>query len=86
MDPAPPPEGVLLHAVRWWRRCVRGDPDWTRWHLSRNADVTLCGQRIPLAIQGGSFLPETDEDPARATCRRCRRVHETAERSGPTGS
>lgn len=66
-------EGIMEmepHAVRWALRKVRNELDYTRWHYARNADWTLCGHVIRLAVE--TFLPETDEV-ERVDCRQCLR-------------
>lgn len=63
------------HAVRWYRRVLRGQmrEDWTRWHWTENASFTVCGVPIPIGIDGGSFLPETDDDLRVVDCKHCAR-------------
>jgi hypothetical protein len=67
------------HAVRWASRTVAGINElaYGKWHWTEDANVTLCGSRIRLGIDGGSFLPDTDDDPARVDCKRCKRVSPT---------
>jgi hypothetical protein len=62
-------------AVRWYRRRTMGGvlPDWTRWHWTEDGLFTVCGWAIPLAIDGGSFVPETDSRMGRVDCQNCRR-------------
>lgn len=63
------------HAVRWARRELKHlfDMDWTQWHWTEDASFTLCGVAIPIALPGGSFCPDTDDEESRVTCRRCLR-------------
>jgi len=62
-----------MHAVRWARRYLHRMMalDYTKWHATRDANLTLCGCSIPLAINGGTFLPETDDELSRVDCKRC---------------
>ena len=61
------------HAVRWYRRWIKRDfrKEWGRWHWTDDADMTVCGIRIRIGIEGGSFLPETDDEVQTVTCKRC---------------
>jgi hypothetical protein len=64
----------VRHAVRWARRKLQRtySMDWTRWHITDDACVTLCGVHIGIAL-AGRFLPESDDEwQCVATCRRCR--------------
>ncbi len=59
------------HAVRWYRReNAQFGEFWTKWHGSSDSTLTWCGRRIPLAIEGGSFLPGIEEVEM-VNCRRC---------------
>lgn len=64
---------VEPHAVRWARRKVRNEYDWTRWHWTTDANFTLCKRVIRLAYDEGTCLPETSDDPVDVDCRSCRR-------------
>lgn len=48
------------HAVRWTRRMVFNEYDYTRWHYTQDASWTVCGISIPVGI-GPKILPETSE-------------------------
>ena len=60
-----------MHAIRWASR--KTDTGWryTKWHLAKNANTTLCNLPIRIAIDGGSFLPETNDDLEMVECKRC---------------
>jgi len=64
-----------MHAVRWSRRYVKKQMSWdfTKWHITEDACWTICSVVIPLAIDGGTFLPETDDDLSKVTCKNCLR-------------
>lgn len=64
-------EQVEPHAVRWAKREVRNEPDYTRWHWTTGACLTLCGVLISLISDGWPHLPETDERIEIVDCRRC---------------
>ena len=61
------------HAVRWARRALKHmfTLDYTKWHWTEDSTVTLCGARIQIGCDGGTFLPETDELKSTVTCRHC---------------
>lgn len=63
-------------ATRWARREIKwlGDMNWTRWHWTKGGRFTLCGCSIPLAIGGGTFLPEMDDSLEKVTCKHCRKL------------
>lgn len=61
------------HAVRWARRTVRNEYEWTRWHWTKDTLLTLCDVPIALANEGGTFLPDTDDDINVVDCKRCLR-------------
>jgi hypothetical protein len=61
------------HAVRWARRIVGKEFDYTRWHLTRDASFTVCGRPIKLTFDNGTSLPESNDDLARVTCKACLR-------------
>lgn len=63
------------HAVRWARRYLKAafTYDWTRWHWTNDASFTLCGVPVPISLSGGTFFPETDEDPGMVSCTHCLR-------------
>lgn len=61
------------HAVRWYNRRDRyGNPQWTKWHYTTDALTTACGRYVNLAIEGGSFLPDTDENLDKVDCKYCK--------------
>jgi hypothetical protein len=60
------------HAVRWARRAVRNEMEYTGWHWTNDAQFTACGRPIPLGLDG-TFVPETDDAPERVTCRQCQK-------------
>ena len=65
-----------LHAVRWAQRfLVRdGEVQWTKWHLTEDANFTFCGRPIVIgAADNCPTFPETDERAERVTCQRCKR-------------
>lgn len=62
------------HAVRWARRKVRNEYDYTQWHWTARSMWTLCNCIIALANDGGTFLPETDDDIETVTCKHCLRI------------
>ena len=70
--------GVLSepHAVRWAQRDIRRrfETQYSRWHWTSDASFTLCGSPIMLISDGPAMLPETHDDPAKVTCKRCRRL------------
>ena len=51
-----------MHAVRWGKRVVRGDTEYTLWHASGVGGQTLCHRPIQLMSEAWPFLPETEED------------------------
>jgi len=63
------------HAVRWARQwdAKLWDYKWTKWHYTLDAMQTLCGAMIPVGLEKGTFLPETDEEASRVDCRKCKR-------------
>lgn len=61
------------HAVRWARRTVRHEWEYSRWHWTQDAHLTLCGRIIPIAMITGTFLPETDSEEEMVNCRLCRK-------------
>jgi len=66
-----------MHAVRWARRYLKRafTYDWTRWHATEDSNLTLCGVAIPIAMAGGTFFPETDDELLfRLDCKRCMAV------------
>lgn len=64
------------HAVRWAQREIRSrhDIEYSAWHWTLNASMTLCGRTIQLIADGPALLPETRDDADRVTCKRCRRL------------
>ncbi len=51
--------------------------DWTKWHWTRKGTYsswTLCGVIIGVAMEGGTFLPETDDEPSKVDCKRCKKI------------
>ncbi len=48
------------HAVRWARRKVRYDYDWTRWHYTVDASFTACGTAINARRLSGSTQSGTE--------------------------
>jgi hypothetical protein len=67
---------IETFAVRWARRPLKREMtmDYTKWHgACGDGSFTLCGVMIPLAIDGGTFFPETDEGTSRVDCQRCLR-------------
>jgi hypothetical protein len=72
------PDGYQVepHATRWaGRRLKRMFAwDWTKWHATEDASMTLCGLPIRLAIEGGTFLPETDDGFEKVDCKKCLKV------------
>lgn len=65
---------VEPHAVRWANHTYMGEMDWGKWHWTEDAQKTLCGRNIRMAIKGGSFLPDCDEGRTKEeiTCLQCR--------------
>ena len=61
---------VEPHAVRWARRRVFNEYDYTKWHFTDNGNFTACGAPILLAV--ATCLPETDEVD-RVDCKHCMR-------------
>ena len=66
------------HAVRWARRKVRNEYQWTKWHWTENSMMTLCQVPISLAHEGGTFLPDTDDDIDTVDCHNCLLILELA--------
>lgn len=59
------------HAVRWTLRKVGGEHQYTKWHWTDDAVVTVCGVIIRFGeIQ---IFPETDDDIERVDCKHCKR-------------
>jgi hypothetical protein len=73
------------HAVRWARRKVRGEYEWTRWHYTVDSSMTVCGLPIRLGNEQGTFLPETD-DAERTDCCRCKTIYCRVVGDSPHGS
>jgi hypothetical protein len=69
------PSAPAGHAVRWARRQVRGEMDYTRWHWTIDACFTLCRRPVLIGLDG-TYLPETDERKEQVTCRICLRALE----------
>lgn len=64
------------HAVRWAHRKIKrlgNSWDYSVFHWTEDAAFTVCGWSIPLAIEGGTFFPDTRSDPAAVDCKRCRK-------------
>lgn len=61
------------HAVRWSRREVRHELEYSKWHWTLDAQQTLCRIPIPLGL-AGTFLPDTDDEIERIDCRKCLRI------------
>ena len=66
------------HAVRWARRKVRREMDYTKWHWTEDARFTICHRIIGLAFDQGTFLPETSDETEDVTCYFCRRYLKAA--------
>ena len=62
------------HAVRWAQREIFGrfEMKYSKWHWTSDASHTICGRQIQLIADGPALLPETYDDPAKVTCKRCR--------------
>jgi len=61
------------HAVRWYNRKDKyNNPQWTKWHYTEDSTKTACGRYIGMAISGGSFLPDTDDNLDRINCQQCK--------------
>ena len=63
------------HAVRWAQRVIErmgNEIQYSKWHWTGDACMTYCGKVIQVASDTPHTLPETDDDPARVTCARCR--------------
>jgi hypothetical protein len=62
------------HAVRWAQRDIssRFETQYSLWHWTTDASTTVCGRPIMLMADGPALLPETNDDPAKVTCIRCR--------------
>lgn len=58
------------HAVRWARRKVKNEMDYTRWHWTTDARFTICGTPIPVGLKG-TLLPELCEQSDVVDCKRC---------------
>jgi hypothetical protein len=62
------------YAVRWARHEFRNKLlgfRYTKWHWTEDETLTLCGARIPVGLDHGTFLPETEDDVEFVTCKRC---------------
>ena len=61
------------HAVRWAHRDIRSrfEMQYSSWHWTDDANLTMCGRRIMLISDGPAMLPETRDDSGAVTCRRC---------------
>ena len=64
------------HAVRWAHRKIMGEWDWVKWHWTEDASFTLCGQPVRVALPNGTFLPDTNDDQRKVTCKHCKRLLE----------
>lgn len=62
------------HAVRWAQREIfsKFEMQHSKWHWTNDANFTICGRPIQLIADGPALLPETDDEPSRVTCKRCR--------------
>ena len=58
------------HALRWARRKIRNEYDYSKWHYTTDAFTTLCNKIIPIALQYGTFFPETDDIDC-VDCKKC---------------
>ena len=65
---------VAPHAVRWAKRDIpsRHETEYSKWHWTINASVTICGRPIQLIADGPATPPETHDDPSKVTCACCR--------------
>ena len=64
------------HAVRWAKRIVRADVQFSRWHITNDAHQTLCHLSIPLISETEPSMPETSDNLAVADCKQCKRISE----------
>ena len=64
------------HAVRWAQREILGsfEMQYSKWHWTLDASLTLCNRPIQLIADGTALLPETHDDPAKVTCKRCAKL------------
>lgn len=62
------------HAVRWAQREIfsKFEMQYSKWHWTTDANITICGRSIQLIADGPALLPETDDDHNKVTCSRCR--------------
>lgn len=65
---------IAPHAVRWAQRKIVGrfEMQYSMWHWTTDASSTICGRPIQLIADGPALLPETYDDQAKVTCKRCR--------------
>ena len=54
------------HAVRWAQREILGryEMQYSKWHWTLDASLTLCNRPIQLIADGPALLPETHDNPA----------------------
>jgi hypothetical protein len=62
---------VEAHSVRWALGKCDNEFVYGKWHYTTDAQFTLCGVCIPLATGYGTFLPDTDDNPNKITCKKC---------------
>jgi hypothetical protein len=67
---------VTPHAVRWAKRDVkcRFETEYSLWHWTTDACLTLCNRPILLIQDGPAMLPESNDDASTVTCRRCAKL------------
>jgi hypothetical protein len=61
----------LPNAVRWARRKIRNELDYTKWHGTKDCNRTLCGIVIPVGIL--TLFPE-EEDIDKVDCFYCKKA------------
>lgn len=68
--------GTTPHAVRWAQREIRRRfyTEYSRWHWTTDATLTLCGRRIQLISNGQSMLPESIDDASFVDCKQCKKT------------
>ena len=64
------------HAVRWAQREIFGrfEMQYSKWHWTIDASMTLCNRSIQLIADGPALLPETRDDANAVTCAKCRKL------------
>lgn len=67
---------VEPHAVRWGLYKIMGGMDiqYTKWHWTTDADMTVCGRPIKLISEKcETVLPETYDEVEKVDCKHCLR-------------